>query len=486
MTGSATISGNVGIGTTAPARPLVIHNSTSWPATFGSTSSGPCFMDFINLNAAGRLVVGLAGDQVTGVENTDCGIIGTWTNKSLLFATNTAERMRISAAGYVGIGTTNPGYKLDVNGGIGCVNLTRCYELGQFQSNDNYLDVGTEIGTGNGHFVYGYGNKKLTFGTSGTPRMTILSGGNVGIGTTNPSYPLHVDKVKSTNGDTIGTAYYFAYSSSGIQVTSANGFDISIRCNTVWGFQFVANSDTRIKTNIVDIDDGNALSILRQIKPKTYDYVDKIQRGDGSVIGFIAQEIKEIIPKAVSIQKEYIPSFYTRCQVYSTDASNIVLVTSPIDLSWNALHDQSGNAFVDADNNYCSDASGNKQFKIKLYDQSNNEITCKTTNVLDKRSFLVDIANTKLSVGEYFLYGQEVDDFHTLDKNAIFTVVTAAVQDIDRKQVLDEAKIAASEAQIQAHEVKISELQVKNAALEAKNAALEARLAALEQAVAAL
>ena len=35
---------------------------------------------------------------------------------------------------------------------------------------------------------------------------------------------------------------------------------------------------------------------------------------------------------------------------------------------------------------------------------------------------------------EYFLYGQEIDDFHYIDKSAIFTVVTAAVQDIDRQQ----------------------------------------------------
>jgi hypothetical protein len=145
--------------------------------------------------------------------------------------------------------------------------------------------------------------------------------------------------------------------------------------------------------------------------------------------------------------------------------------------------DASGNAFIDADGNACSDASGNKVFKIKLYDQSNNEITCKTTDVLDKRSFLMDVTGTKIvdasgnlvleTDGKYFLYGQEVDDFHSLDKNAIFTVVTAAVQDIDRKQLLDEAKIAALETKLIAAEAEI-------AALKSQNASFEARLAALE------
>jgi hypothetical protein len=234
----------------------------------------------------------------------------------------------------------------------------------------------------------------------------------------------------------------------------------------------------------VDIDDEKALSILRQIKPKMYDYVDKVQRGNYSVIGFIAQEIKEIIPKAVTITKDYIPNLYTNCVISTTDASNIVLVTSPIDLSWNPLHgsagsanasDQTGNAFVDADGNACSDASGNKVFNVKLYDQSNNEITCKTTSILDKRSFLMDITGSKMvdasgnlllqSDGGYFLYGQEVDDFHNIDKASIFTVVTAAVQDIDRI--------------VQAQAAKIIELENKNATLESLVAQQQAQINAI-------
>jgi hypothetical protein len=253
----------------------------------------------------------------------------------------------------------------------------------------------------------------------------------------------------------------------------------------------MASSDTRIKTNIVDIDDEKALQTLRLIKPKTYDYVDKIERGNANVFGFIAQEIKEIIPKAVSITKEYTPTFYTVCQVSATDASNIVLVTSPIDLSWNSLHDQSGNAFVDADGNACSDASGNKVFNVKLYDQSNNNFECKTTTILDKRSFLMDVSGSKMvdasgnvileTDGGYFLYGQEVDDFHTLDKNAIFTVVTAAVQDIDRQVQAQDAKQQAQASQMQADAAKIASQDLRISELESKNASLEARLAAIEQ-----
>jgi hypothetical protein len=40
---------------------------------------------------------------------------------------------------------------------------------------------------------------------------------------------------------------------------------------------FYAVSDSRFKTNIQDIDDANALDLLRKIEPKTYEYIDKVE-----------------------------------------------------------------------------------------------------------------------------------------------------------------------------------------------------------------
>jgi hypothetical protein len=326
-------------------------------------------------------------------------------------------------------------------------------------------------------------------------RMIITDIGYVGIGTNNPEYPLEVSFSRYlTNFG--GTGYVGG--TTGLQ---SNGFNEYIGINvansgSVRAAGFFSYSDKRIKNNIVDIDDNQALQQLRLIKPKTYDYVDKLQKGNANVIGFIAQEIKEIIPKAVTIVKDYVPTFYTNCQVAATDASNIVLVTSPIDLSWNALHDQSGNAFVDADGNACSDASGNKVFNVKLYDESNNEITCKTTSILDKRSFLMDVTGSKMvdasgnlqleSVGAYFLHGQEVDDFHNIDKSAIFTVVTAAVQDIDRIQQADSEKINVLEGQVTSLCPRVDSLTSEVASLTSEVASLTSEVASLTSEVASL
>ena len=57
---------------------------------------------------------------------------------------------------------------------------------------------------------------------------------------------------------------------------------------------FFSASDSRFKTNIQDIDDSGALDLLRKIKPKTYEYTDKVERGSETAYEFIAQDISKL------------------------------------------------------------------------------------------------------------------------------------------------------------------------------------------------
>ena len=59
-------------------------------------------------------------------------------------------------------------------------------------------------------------------------------------------------------------------------------------------------SDTRIKKKIVDIDDNEGLNKILVIELKTYKKIDET-KGNNSIIGFIAQQIQEIIPEAIRI-----------------------------------------------------------------------------------------------------------------------------------------------------------------------------------------
>jgi len=88
-------NGNVGIGTTSPSALLTID------------SGEPRF----RMNRGGNNEIIINHDGTTGVFRTE-------SNTPLAIGTNGSERMRITAAGNVGIGTTVPATTLDVNGVI--------------------------------------------------------------------------------------------------------------------------------------------------------------------------------------------------------------------------------------------------------------------------------------------------------------------------------------------------------------------------------
>ena len=68
---------------------------------------------------------------------------------------------------------------------------------------------------------------------------------------------------------------------------------------------------------------------------------------------------------------------------------------------------------------------------------------------------------------EVFVWGQKVQDFHNLNKDYIFTVATAALQEVDR--------------QLQAEKIKTHELRQKVELLEMSHGALIQRVEALEK-----
>ena len=72
----------------------------------------------------------------------------------------------------------------------------------------------------------------------------------------------------------------------------------------------MASSDIRIKKDIEDINDVSALEKILQIQPKTYKYIDTLFKKSNTVIGFIAQQMKEVITEADEMAEEYIPNIY--------------------------------------------------------------------------------------------------------------------------------------------------------------------------------
>lgn len=123
------------------------------------------------------------------------------TQPNLVFHTESGERMRITAAGNVGIGTASPSYKVDtivgtngfdgynVYGAQGGVNEVIGYR--STQGNGIGLIMGTTgaqatsaLGGPNQSVIYSVGNQNLIFGTNSTSRMVLSPDGNLGLGMT--------------------------------------------------------------------------------------------------------------------------------------------------------------------------------------------------------------------------------------------------------------------------------------------------------------
>ena len=187
---------------------------------------------------------------------------------------------------------------------------------------------------------------------------------------------------------------------------------------------YVATSDRRIKKDFLELDDSVALEKLRLLRPTSYRYKDRSRNTTDRVIGFVAQEVAEVLPDAVSTAPNIIPSIQTEASVTKIgEAKFEFTLLQPHIVSV-------GDTLV-------------------LKTPTEVHMECKVETVTDDTTFTGKITSSQVlpdDATRVWVTGEMVDDFHHLDKNAIFTVATSALQEVDRRQVAHDERIAALEA----------------------------------------
>lgn len=391
-----------------------------------------------------------------------------------------AGRFYVTTDGDVGIGTSDPKSKLDVNGDVRVAKDKEIFfvDNGQIRSADDNHRILFRRETYNvlelrehGHIVFSAG---ATAGQE-TNKMIIRDTGKVGIGHTDPAKTLHVNGgLRVENEVSVGGGYDFEVDAPGVHggrfkvkqngsigigthdptrakvqiegyVASAiNGFgylnrkgasstdkhetnNFSLWCSErVAAQEFEATSDARIKNITGRSDSAADLLTLLGIEVTDYSYKDVLTKGSGTRKKVIGQQIERVFPQAISKVTDVVPDIYQ---------------PAAIEDGWVAL---------------ATDLKTGE--RVKLITEKGEDVHEVLEVTPDK--FRVDFNHEEDQV---FVFGREVRDFLTVDYDAISMLNVSATQQL--KKELDQ---------------EVNALRIENEELRAANDALAQRLQLLE------
>jgi len=368
---------NIGIQTSSPLAPLHIKSDGA-----GGMGGVQLILEENNANDGARIEFRKAGTDnywhVWGFPDEDLSKahLSFWRGKGPVGGINV---MSLTGDGNVGIGTIAPQSRLEV---VGDISLT---------------GGGLQLRGDNGSSAL------VDFFPSGETDAKArlwIPNGNKYVQFDNNYRP-------DPNGGFVYNGSFHAFYSGGIEAKGATSDGFALKADfKVCAPSFVSCSDSRIK-NIVGRSRASAdLSTLLRLEVTDYTHKDFIARGKDSKKGFIAQEVEQVFPEAVSKGKDFTPDIYTdAAQTQYDPAARTLSITldQPTDLK---VGDR---VRLDAD----------RPYEVEVSTVSGNKFTVKDWSTEDTK--------------KVFVFGKEVSDFRMVDYDRIFTLNVSATQELARQ-----------------------------------------------------
>jgi hypothetical protein len=304
------------------------HPASSTKFTIAS-SGAATFSSSVTIQSAGKLTVNRSDNTRYGEFYTDNLAVHLTSSSDPLrissadrteFYNAGSERIRITSAGNVGIGTTSPtgaaGLALVLNSGASqgriCIKTSATGDA----SGDG-LQIGV---SGTGAFIEQRENAELSFATNASEKMRITATGNVGIGTTSPDRDANTRSLAISGGlyaaaslELFGPSAYggrnyiiftgtpqslifydLTASATRMTISSTGGIGAAGSTTNIYN-----PSDKRLKQNISTLTYG--LDKVKALNPVKFNWADGFEPNEANktLLGFIAQEVNEVIPEAI-------------------------------------------------------------------------------------------------------------------------------------------------------------------------------------------
>lgn len=281
-----------------------------------------------------------------------------------------------------------------------------------------------------------------------------LSNGRLGVNQASPQAGLHVafpysnqDAFQGYSFDYTGLSYFngsgmhhYTSSTSNQPLGGPDGgtlfnvaaiFDGSVvSYKGIWSAQNLQFSDKRIKNIQGRSNSTKDLSLLNSIKITDYTMIDKVL-DKNSYKKVVAQEIQEIYHQAVSKSRNVIPNIMS-------PAESSVFDNKTLTITLNSEHKLK-----------CGD-------HIDILSKEKKLTDAEVIKIIDENSFVI---NSEIDLTQIYVYGKYVDDFLSVDYDALSMLNFSATQELYKRLV---------------------ELETENKALKTTTAKLEDRMERIE------